>query len=48
MTRATKTACPVPFLFFVDSLHGNKGSRVPLLRYGLRGMPVLAILLMWQ
>lgn len=48
MTRATKAACPAPLLFFVGSLHGNKGSCVPLLHGGLGGMPVLVILLMWQ
>lgn len=36
-TRATKAACPAPVLFFVGSLHGNKGSRVPLLPGGSQG-----------
>jgi len=30
MTTATKAACPAPLLVFVGSLHGNKGSCVPL------------------
>lgn len=28
MTTVTKAACPAPLLFFVGSLHGNKGCHV--------------------